>query len=191
MKTETLNDKYKPVPLNLKKEVARAMGRPGFKEAWDALEEEYTTLAALLEARKQSGLTQEQLAARMGTTKSAVSRLEASLRSDKGSPSFATLRKYAHRHLNLQGIARFHVQDRQAQLLGCRLDGLQPAAPGGQAPNALLRPLATVLFGAVVPVPVHSEAPPPAAVRTSRFTLPSARGLSDGWFNTSMVIGPG
>ena len=96
MKTETLNDKYKPVPLNLKKEVARAMGRPGFKEAWDALEEEYTTLAALLEARRQSGLTQEQLAARMGTTKSAVSRLEASLRSDKGSPSFATLRKYAH-----------------------------------------------------------------------------------------------
>ena len=96
MKTETPVDKYKPVPLNLKKEVARAMSRPGFKEAWDALEEEFATLAALLEARKQSGLTQEQLAARMGTTKSAVSRLEASLRSDKGSPSFATLRKYAH-----------------------------------------------------------------------------------------------
>ena len=70
--------------------------RPGFKAAWDALEEQYTILAALLEARQQSGLTQEQLATRMGTTKSAVSRLEASLRSDKGSPSFATLRKYAH-----------------------------------------------------------------------------------------------
>ena len=53
MKTETLNDKYKPVPLNLKKEVRRAMRRPGFKAAWDALEEEYTTLAALLGARKQ------------------------------------------------------------------------------------------------------------------------------------------
>ena len=74
----------------------RAMRRSGFKAAWDALEEEYTTLAALLEASKQSGLTQEQLAARMGTTKSAISRLESSLRSDKGSPSFATLRKYAH-----------------------------------------------------------------------------------------------
>ena len=96
MKSETLNDKYKPIPLNVKKDVARAMRRPGFKAAWDAREEEYTTLAALLEARQQSGLTQEQLAARMGTTKSAVSRLEASLRSDKGSPSFATLRKYAH-----------------------------------------------------------------------------------------------
>lgn len=96
MKSDPLNDKYKPVPLNLKKEVARAMRRPGFKAAWDALEEEYTTLSALLDARRQSGLTQEQLAARMGTTKSAISRLEASLRKDKGSPSFATLRKYAH-----------------------------------------------------------------------------------------------
>lgn len=76
MKTKSLNDKYKPVTLNLKKEVARAMRRPGFKAAWDALDEEYTTLAALLEARQQSGLTQEQLAVRMGTTKSAVSRLE-------------------------------------------------------------------------------------------------------------------
>ena len=45
MKSETLNDKYQPVPLNLKKEVARAMRRLGFKAAWNALEEEYTTLA--------------------------------------------------------------------------------------------------------------------------------------------------
>jgi len=96
VKTDALNEKYKPVPLNLKKELARAMRRPGFKAAWEALEEEYATLAALLNARKQSGLTQADVAARMGTTKSAVSRLEASLRSDKGSPSFATLRKYAH-----------------------------------------------------------------------------------------------
>ena len=59
MKSETLDDTYKPVPLNLKKEVVRAKRRPGFKAAWNALEEEYTTLAALLEARKQSGLTQE------------------------------------------------------------------------------------------------------------------------------------
>ncbi|MBI4755548.1 MAG: helix-turn-helix transcriptional regulator [Betaproteobacteria bacterium] len=72
------------------------MSRPGFKEAWDALEEEYATLATLLAARRDAGLTQDEVAERMGTTKSAVSRLEASLRNDKGSPSFATLRKYAH-----------------------------------------------------------------------------------------------
>ena len=54
------------------------------------------SLNALPEARKQAGLTQEEVAARMGTIKSAVSRLEASLRTDKHSPSFATLPKYAH-----------------------------------------------------------------------------------------------
>ena len=83
MKSKPTDERYKPVPLYLNQDLAHAMRRPGFKAAWDALEEEYATLSALL-------------AARMGTTKSAISRLEASLRSDKGSPSFATLRKYAH-----------------------------------------------------------------------------------------------
>ena len=90
------SEHFTPVPLDTKAELARAMQRPGFKVAWDGLEEEYAALNALLEARKQAGLTQEEVAARMGTTKSAVSRLESSLRTDKHSPSFATLRKYAH-----------------------------------------------------------------------------------------------
>ena len=90
------NDHFRSVPLDLKAELDRAMNRPGFKEAWDALEEEYAALGALFKARKQAGLTQEEVAVRMGTTKSAVSRLEASLRSGSHSPSFATLRKYAH-----------------------------------------------------------------------------------------------
>jgi len=47
-------------------------------------------------ARKQSRLTQEEVASHMVTTKSAVSRREASLRSDKGSPWFAAPRKHAH-----------------------------------------------------------------------------------------------
>lgn len=89
------NDPFNPVPLNVKAELDRAMNRPGFKESWDALEEEYAALGELLKARKQAGLTQEEVAARMGTTKSAVSRLEGSLRNESHSPSFATLRKYA------------------------------------------------------------------------------------------------
>jgi DNA-binding XRE family transcriptional regulator len=89
-------DTYKPVPLNHQAALADAMQRPGFKPSWDALEEEYSALHALLDARKTAGLTQEELAQRMGTTKSAVSRLEASLRDERHSPSFATLKKYAH-----------------------------------------------------------------------------------------------
>lgn len=88
-------DSYKPVRVDSKKTLAKAKLRPGFTEAWEALEEEYATLDALLSARKKAGLTQEELAARMGTTKSAISRLESSLRDDKHSPSFGTLKKYA------------------------------------------------------------------------------------------------
>ena len=40
MKTKADDLEYKPVPYNRKKELARAMRRPGFKAAWDALEEE-------------------------------------------------------------------------------------------------------------------------------------------------------
>ncbi len=90
------NESYKPVRIDSKKALAKARLRPGFSQAWDSLEEEYAALDALLDARKKAGLTQEELAARMGTTKSAISRLESSLRDDKHSPSFATLKKYAH-----------------------------------------------------------------------------------------------
>jgi DNA-binding XRE family transcriptional regulator len=90
------NETYKPVKLNVKAAITQAKQRPGFSEAWDALEEEYAALDALLNARKMAGLTQEALADKMGTTKSAISRLESSLRNDKHSPSFATLKKYAH-----------------------------------------------------------------------------------------------
>lgn len=49
----------------------------------------------MLDARLAAGLTQADVAKRMGTTVSAVSRLEASLRSEKHSPCYATLKKYA------------------------------------------------------------------------------------------------
>lgn len=95
MKTDSSDNGFKPVRLDVKTATAQAMQRPGFKAAWKALGDDYASLVALLDARKRSGLTQEQLAERMGTTKSAISRLETSLRNDKGSPSFSTLRKYA------------------------------------------------------------------------------------------------
>lgn len=79
------------------------------------------SLNALPEARKQAGLTQEEVAARMGTTKSAVSRLESSLRTDKHSPSFATLRKYAH----ARAMPRPHITPEQGTMrtLPSELDG--------------------------------------------------------------------
>ncbi len=88
-------EKFKPVPHDAAF-VAKVLSDPGTKAAYDALEEEYAALNAVLRARKEAGLTQAQIATRMGTTVSAVSRLESSLVNQKHSPSFATLKKYAH-----------------------------------------------------------------------------------------------
>jgi len=73
--------------------LAKARTRKGFSAAYAALEHEYGVVAQLLKARTRAGLTQDDVAERMGTTKSAVSRLEGS---GKHTPSLATLRKYAH-----------------------------------------------------------------------------------------------
>ena len=88
------NTGYKPVPHDAAFKKA-LLAKPGVKKAYDALEEEYSTLHVMLDARLAAGLTQADVAERMGTTVSAISRLESSLRSEKHSPSFSTLRKYA------------------------------------------------------------------------------------------------
>lgn len=89
------NERFKPVAHDAKF-VAKVLSDPKTKRAYDDLEEEYSALRAVLQARQDAGLTQAQIAERMGTTVSAVSRLESSLISQKHSPSFATLKKYAH-----------------------------------------------------------------------------------------------
>ena len=56
--------------------------------------EESALLDALLKARQEAGLTQAQVAERMGTQAPAVARLERALATGKHSPSVATLRRY-------------------------------------------------------------------------------------------------
>ena len=69
-----------------------ARRRPGFSEAYDGLREEFSLLRQLLTARRRAGLSQQEVAEAMGTTKSAVSRLESG---GKHSPSVKTLERYA------------------------------------------------------------------------------------------------
>jgi hypothetical protein len=87
-------DGFAPV-AHTKADTEQLLAKPGVRAAYDALDDEYSALRVLLSVRRDAGLTQAQIAERMGTTASAVSRLEASLTSEKHSPSFATLRKYA------------------------------------------------------------------------------------------------
>ena len=68
---------------------------PDFKREYDELEAEFSLFDELLKARQEAGLTQTEVAERMGTKASAIARLEAGGGSNKHSPSVATLRKYA------------------------------------------------------------------------------------------------
>jgi predicted XRE-type DNA-binding protein len=83
---------HRPVAHDHDAFLARAMKRKGFAEAYAERADEYKLVRELLAARAQAGLTQEQVAACMGTTKSAVSRLEGL---GKHSPSVDTLKRYA------------------------------------------------------------------------------------------------
>ena len=64
---------------------------PAFMREYDALEEEFALAHALIKARADAGLTQEELAERMGTTQSAIARMEGG----KSRPSTTTLAKVA------------------------------------------------------------------------------------------------
>ena len=75
--------------------IAQLTSRPAVREEVERIErEEGTLLDLLLKARFEAGLTQAQVAERMGTQAPAVARLERALATGRHSPSLATLRKY-------------------------------------------------------------------------------------------------
>lgn len=77
-----------------------------FKAAYAELEDEFTLFDEMLSARKKAGLTQAEVADRMGTKVPAVARLEASGGKQKHSPTLNTLRKYA-KALGYQLVIKF------------------------------------------------------------------------------------
>ena len=85
--------KYKPVPHDHEAFLAKARARKGFTETYGDLELEYQLASQMIRARSRAGLTQDAVAERMGTTKSAVCRLESA---GKHAPSLATLKRYAN-----------------------------------------------------------------------------------------------
>ena len=78
--------------MSLQKLKQRAVANAEVRTEYEKLETEFNLIDQLLTMRNKAGLTQEQLAERMHTQKSNISRLE------KGNtnPSWSTLLKYAH-----------------------------------------------------------------------------------------------
>jgi len=104
--------KYQPVSHDHNSFLDKAMKQDGFKKAYDDLEEEYALAKEMLAARARIGLTQEAVAEIMGTTKSAISRLEAV---GKHAPSLTTLKKYAQAvgcHLEIKFVPEHAQQGR-------------------------------------------------------------------------------
>jgi transcriptional regulator with XRE-family HTH domain len=81
--------------LTHKQMVKTMLKDPAVKEQYDAQTADYALLDELLSARQRAGLTQAEVAQRMGTKTPAVARLEAGGGSKRHSPSIATLEKYA------------------------------------------------------------------------------------------------
>lgn len=69
----------------------RLMEDPQFREEYAQADQEYALVAQLIRARMAAKLTQAEVAQRLGTTQSAIARLEGG----RVSPSLATLRRYA------------------------------------------------------------------------------------------------
>jgi transcriptional regulator with XRE-family HTH domain len=67
------------------------MKEPKYRKAYEALEEEFVLASAVIEVRNRAGLTQQELARKMGTTQPVVARLE----SGRTRPSMRTLERLA------------------------------------------------------------------------------------------------
>jgi predicted transcriptional regulator len=69
----------------------RWMRDPEFRKEYDKADEEFAIIEALIRARAKAKLSQADVAKRIGTTQSAIARLEGG----RVSPSLSTLRRYA------------------------------------------------------------------------------------------------
>ena len=76
---------------SLKDVKAKLLANPAVRQAYDAQTPEFELARELIAARTQAGLTQGDVAARMGTTQSVVARIE----SGRGTPSMRTVQRFA------------------------------------------------------------------------------------------------
>ncbi|MCX5902321.1 MAG: helix-turn-helix transcriptional regulator [Proteobacteria bacterium] len=76
----------------LKEYSAEQMKNPEFKMAWKDLDQEFMLLESMIRMREKAGITQKELAAKIGTKQPALSRLE---RGGFRKASVETLKKIA------------------------------------------------------------------------------------------------
>jgi DNA-binding XRE family transcriptional regulator len=98
---QTAARKGNQMTIRFEKLKARLLANPRVKAEYDALAPEFEIAAELLRARLRAGLSQAELAVRMGTSQSTIARLE----NGHTLPSTKTLLRYAE-----ATGSRFHVR---------------------------------------------------------------------------------
>jgi transcriptional regulator with XRE-family HTH domain len=76
---------------DLKKYLDTQLKNPEFKKEWDNLEPEYDTIQAIIDARKDSNMTQKELAERTGINQADISKIENGI----ANPALSTLKRLA------------------------------------------------------------------------------------------------
>ena len=87
----TLIEAYERKHQSLKDVKTELLANPAVRQAYDAQAPEFELARELIAARMKAGLTQGDVAARMGTTQSVVARIE----SGRGTPSMRTVQRFA------------------------------------------------------------------------------------------------
>ena len=75
----------------LENALSKQMKRPGFKKEYEALEPEFAIIQAMIDARKNAGITQKQLSEITGIAQSDISKLETGV----ANPSLKTMQRLA------------------------------------------------------------------------------------------------
>ncbi|STJ60602.1 putative transcriptional regulator from the CI family [Escherichia coli] len=88
-----MTGKRTPPTMTHDEMVEKMLSNPAVKAEYDAIADEFALLDEMLAARKEAGLTQAEVAERMGTKATAITRMESNLASGTSGPSFATLKK--------------------------------------------------------------------------------------------------
>ena len=102
----------KPRIIPVEESFAQWKKDPRYVAAYDALEGEFALASALIKARGDAQMTQEQVAQAMGTTQAVVARLE----SGKVLPSTRTLERFAKATRTRLRISFFHPSDEDLSL---------------------------------------------------------------------------
>ena len=77
---------------DFEKHLNRKLQKPAFAQKWEESEAEHVLVKALIEARNEAGMTQQQLSSLSHIDQAVLSRIE----SGKANPSLKTLQKVAN-----------------------------------------------------------------------------------------------